>query len=111
MESWNNHSLSSEGNKTPYQLFFEGLHHMQCHSNYSSGLTDDTTDVDVSELTRDHVTVPRLLFIPCHHLLHDLNTINPLQPCSDNATSLYRRAIERAGQHLSSGCNQCSQSE
>ena len=24
-ESWNNHTLSSEGNMTPYQLFIEGV--------------------------------------------------------------------------------------
>ena len=32
-ESWNNHSLSTEGNKSPYQLFVEGLLHHSSQSN------------------------------------------------------------------------------
>lgn len=31
-ESWNNHTLSTEGNKTPYQLFYEGLSHAITHT-------------------------------------------------------------------------------
>ncbi len=34
-ESWNNHSMSSEGSKTPHQLLYEGLSHMAHNCNYS----------------------------------------------------------------------------
>lgn len=45
-ETWNNHSLSSEGNMSPYQLFAEGLlcAGTECH-NQSQGLIGDV-DID-----------------------------------------------------------------
>lgn len=45
-ETWNNHSLSSEGNMSPYQLFAEGLlcASTECH-NQSQGLIGDV-DID-----------------------------------------------------------------
>ena len=107
-ESWNNHALSSEGNKTPYQLFFEGLHHALNHSDYSLGLTDEAANLDVSELTGDHVHVPRISFVPCSGLLLNMSVINPLQSCSDNGIAIYNHAIQITGQHLANGCNQCS---
>ena len=59
-ESWNNHALSSEGNKSPLQLFVEG----SMNSLREGRRQTETTDVDVSNLTRNHVMVPRISFYP-----------------------------------------------
>ncbi len=67
--SWNNHGLSSDGNKTPYQLFVEGL---QSTHNYAVGSLDSGANLDVSSLTNDRVSVPRISFIPCIQLQHIL---------------------------------------
>ena len=102
-ESWNNHSLSSEGNMTPYQLLFEGLNYMVLNDDLGS----THADVDVSELTRDHVYLPTMTFIPCSSLMQNLTGINPLQSSSDNGKTMYLQAIQMAGQHLSAGFSQC----
>ena len=39
-ESWNNHALSTEGNRTPYQLLLEGLDHVSGTYNYPVGPLD-----------------------------------------------------------------------
>ena len=101
-ESWNHHALSSEGNMTPYQLLFEGLNHVVSNYDYSV-----PGDIDVSQLVGEHVHVPRLSFVPCSSLAHNLHSIDPLQICSDHGKMLYTQAIQTAGQHLSSGCSQC----
>ena len=103
-ESWNHHALSSEGKKTPYQ-FFEGLNHECGSAIASSGNTD--SDIDVSDLTQDRVSIPRVKFVPCPSLQHQLCIINPLQSCSGNGGTLYIRAIQAAGQHLSTHCTLC----
>ena len=104
-ESWNYHTLSTEGNKSPYQLFLEGMQH---EANTSNLLQQLDSAIDVSELTGDHVAVPRIKFTPCSLLERRLQIINPLQPCSDKGVSLYIRAIEISGLHLGAQCNQCS---
>lgn len=103
-ESWNQHGLSSEGNMTPYQLFFEGINHITGDTSSPNA----ETDVDLSELTgsREHVTVSRINFFPCSILLADLSTIDTT--CSDNGASVFVTAIGVIGQHLSSVCNECS---
>ena len=105
-ESWNNHALSSEGNKSPLQLFVEG----SINSLREGRRQTETADVDVSNLTNNHVMVPRISFLPCSSLQRAMNTINPLESVSDNGLSLYVRAIEMCGSHLSSGCTQCKNS-
>lgn len=88
---------------TPYQLLFEGLNYMVLNDD----LGGTHADVDVSELTRDHVHLPTIAFIPCSSLLQNLTGINPLQSSSDNGKTMYLQAIQMAGQHLSAGCSQC----
>ena len=99
-ESWNHHGLSSEGNMSPYQLFFEGLSH-------TDTLLDSTTnaDIDVSSLLGEHVAVPRICFSPCSQLLQDLNSLQ-VSPNSNNV-DLYKAPIHSAGEHLNTGCDQC----
>ena len=103
-ESWNNHTLSSESNRSPLQLFIEG----SMHSLRDEGQQTVTPDVDVSHLTSDHVDVPRIHFVPCSSLQRAMRIINPLESVSDNGLSLYVRAIELCGLHLNSGCTQCA---
>ena len=107
-QSWNHHALSSEGNKTPLQLMFEGLIHP---SNEAASGVDTNTDVDVSQFTGDRVAVPRNHFAPCASLQQDLCSIDPLQFCGDNGVSFYVSAIELCGIHLSSRCSHCSLSQ
>ena len=73
-EGWNNRAISTEGNMTPYQLLFEGLNPMVQNHVGSAHV-----DIDVSELTGDHVHVPRVSFIPCPSLTRNLSAIDPLQ--------------------------------
>ena len=107
-ESWNNHTLSSEGSKTPYELFFEGLSHTIAFNGYSVGAMDFAGDHDLSEMTADRVCVPRISFVPCSVFSQAVSVIDPLQVCSDNGKCLYDHMIEIAGRHLST-CSQCTQ--
>ena len=99
-ESWNNHALSSEGNKSPLQVFVEG----SMNSLSEARSQTETSDVDVSNLTNNHVMVTTISFLPCSSLQSAMNTINPLESVSDNGLTLYVRAVEICGSHFSSGC-------
>ena len=105
--SWNNHALSSEGNKTPYQLFTDGLEHMERTHDYTVGSLDVGLDIDVSQLTSEHIDVTRISFKPCSDLQSQLILIDPLE--SSGLKVLYKRTIEIVGQHLVTNCTQCSQ--
>ena len=86
---------------TPYQLFFEGVNHLVRYYGYNVPSLDG--DIDVSELTGEHVNVPRISFI---HVTHNLHNIDPLGACSD-LSKMYIQAIQTAGHHLSLGCSPC----
>ena len=55
----------------------------------------------------ENVHVPRISFIPCTLLTHDLHGINPLEMCSDHSRVLYIQVTQTAGHYLSSSCSQC----
>ena len=103
-ESWNNHSLSSEGSMSPYQLFFEGANVAE-HS--VSQVTRPSEDIEIGG-SDERVTVPRLGFVPCLMLLQQIHTINPLQPSCDNGIATFRTIIQVVGQHLLTHCSQCT---
>ena len=110
LESWNNHPLSTEGNMTPYQLFFEGTHFMHNEGDSDTNLTSPSANppaFDPESLSSEHVDVPRILFSPCTVLLQLLNTIDPLTLCNDNGRLLYQQSIQILGQHVSAGCGSC----
>ena len=67
-------TLSSEGNMTPYQLIFEGLNFMVLNDDLRS--THAAADVDVCELTRGHVHIPSMAFIPCASLMQNLSELS-----------------------------------
>ena len=112
-ESWNNHPISTEGNMTPYQLFAEGIH---CAAELNLPTTNTLLSItqnaqvtnnlpDVSQL----VEVPEMLFAPCQRLCNQIQlSVNPLKSCNDNGKHLYILTIRTAGQHMQTGCDECS---
>lgn len=68
--SWNNHSISTEGNLTPSQLFHMG----QCEDSSES---DEDSQILLPS-PGDHVQVPSLHFVPCSNLRCQVQT---LQTC------------------------------
>ena len=107
--SWNSHSLSSEGNMSPIQLFFEGLG--------ASGISDSTdaeessgTEVNNSSLVPSDtsmVETPTNKFQPCALLMLRLTAIDPLTTSTDFGRQLYCQCICIVGQHLQSVCSDC----
>ncbi len=74
-ESWNNHGLSTEGNMSPYQLFLEGSMYIRSGSD-STLIQPALNDIDVSDLTGEHVRVPPNRFSPCSALTTELSAID-----------------------------------
>ena len=101
-ESWNNHPLSSEGNRTPLQLFHSWDH----QSDHSDSSEDDDLEVDPSVV--DHVDVPSLKFNPCLLLKTQVQTILLTHSHLDDR-SIYRLIVSVVGNHLQSmtGCCSC----
>lgn len=117
-ESWNMHSLSTEGSKTPYQLFFEGLN---CHVPHDLGDSSNTTPDQIDRQSNssdntpdqvdlqsnDPVHVPMNSFEPCPILLSLMLSLDPLSASNKNGKDLFTQAINLCGQHLQNGCSQC----
>jgi hypothetical protein len=73
-ESWNNHSLSTEGNMTPYQLYAEGMTtamHLNIPAASSVSYVNDPQTSSAVNLptTEEHVVVPRVSLVPCPALM------------------------------------------
>lgn len=102
-ESWNNHSLSSEGNKTPYQLFVEGLLHHFGQNNTIPPTLSNMVNTNINQ-----IDVPRNTFTPCSILATYLSTVDVQQECYDNGKLLYINTIQQIGHHLTGGCNNCT---
>ena len=103
-ESWNHHPLSSEGSRSPYQLFLEGL----ICSGRDSHSRESPANIDVGlSGTSEQISVPRITFFPCSSLIQHIHAIDPLQLCSDNGVSLFFRVIRTVAQHLNTQCHQC----
>lgn len=105
IESWNNHSLSSENNLTPYQLFIRGA----IQQNMTPVIPSFTTAAFNSGLpsVTNHVAVPRSLFLPCPSLYSEMTRVDPLEPSLAFGSDLYKNLISLVGQHLMNGCNAC----
>ena len=94
-ESWNTHTLSSEGNMTPYQLFAAV---MSVQAISQQPIQPDEEIVHVTNL-----------FSPCQTIFHHLQqSVNPLQYSSDQGKQLYQQTVTIVGQHLLSGCYTCT---
>ena len=88
--SWNRHSMSSEGNMSPYQMFFEGLSVME-HSDALQTSSNSGQAID----TPDRVEVPRISFKPCNGLLFLLHSsVQPLSACDDFGNLSFMKPFE-----------------
>ena len=87
-ESWNNHPLSTEQNRTPNQLFIEGaLQQQALHP------TTRNPSRCILPAPRDHVLVPRSIFSPCSALKHDLDQIDTLRESNNFGMDYYLETV------------------
>ena len=101
VHSWNNHPLSSEGSRTPLQLFDIGLEETEDSS--VTGGEEGTALPTVA----DHVEVPTLRFMPCSDITSQIGQlVNGNQQC--DGYSLYHQVTTLIGQHLGAACNDCN---
>ena len=107
IESWNNHSISTEGGYTPYQLFIQGAIENSMFPVQPQPQPHGTNPQDGSQVgAQDHVQIPRIDFKPCGLLCLLLSVINPLQESDCLGRDIYVRVINFIGQHLQS-CSDC----
>ena len=105
-QSWNHHSLSTEGSRSPYQLFVEGLSVEEREDDHPTSAVERSTTEDLNEL--EAVVVPHNTFTPCEELYSCLQgRVNPLSDSTDFGKSLYYQAIRCVGNHLQLGCANC----
>ncbi len=104
-ESWNNHSLSTEGSMTPYQLFAEGMNYAAQFDvpTIASIQAIPTTQADEQKLPT--VDVPRIAFTQCITLTLQLQILSQLS--GDIGKQLYIQVTSTVGQHLLNGCDNC----
>lgn len=106
-ESWNNHSLSSENNFTPNQLFITGAIQYDVVPQIPASITALQRNSEIHSPS-DRVVVPRISFNPCTQLVAQLNEqINPLAPDVEGfGINIYKAMVNIVGRHLSS-CSEC----
>ena len=110
VEGWNNHSVSTEGNQTPYQMFLLGLMPSLSNSNSDSDSDSEEGSEPLDLQSNDAVSVPRCSFNPCPRLQQEFtNSVDPLSPCRNHGRSLFLTAIRLCGNHLTQGCDNCTQ--
>ncbi len=111
--SWNHHSLSTEENKSPLQLFTEGLYLLAEEGGAIN--PEHHTDMELDEIlsipSDDEVpvvTVPSTKFQPCPQILSDLQLlIYPLSDSDDMGKDLFLQCLQILGLHLQIGCSNC----
>ena len=91
MGSRNHHKLSTEINRTPYQLFFEGMLYRSNDRKASQRMPEESYR---STLVDTHIKVPSNTFVPCQHLEASLLSINIQQCSQDNEFFLYIHIIQ-----------------
>ena len=109
IESWNNHSISTEHNLTPNQLFIRGAlqQNMTPRLQIQSPITNPTGSHTLPSAT-SHVEVPRSSFVPCAFLTGQLvGNINPQAESDDFGRTFYCQTVDIVGRHLMSGCHNC----
>ena len=83
--AWNHHPLSTEQNHSPMQLYTQGAIGNELFEDLQFYGIDHEEPLQEDET--DEVTVPAT--ISQRSLEYLLNTVNPLQECSDNGIQLY----------------------
>ena len=86
-DSWNEHAISTEGNMTPHQLFFEGINYIV--TNYPRDFQLSSVTVDVASMAGDRVEVIRNSYHPCTAIMAQLPAINIMLRCTDNGRRFY----------------------
>lgn len=128
--AWNNHKLSTEGNRSPNQLFIQGMLDYQDESQSStvqllpnppvpqgaaatssstsisapmSGSSSQSTTLSSNQHlhAQENVDVPRSRFSPCH-ILHQTmaSTIDPLADSNSFGKDIYLMALQIVANHL-----------
>ena len=112
MESWNHHSLSTEHNMTPEQLFTIGM--LQRSSTAEGDSPTNTgshfTSIDLGSYNMQETSIvdtPNTPDSVCSVLSHTLGAIHSQTPTSDFGKATYIRAIHAVGSHIHSGCDEC----
>lgn len=106
-ESWNMHSLSTEGNMSPSQLFMEDIATLPREH-------DQIPDINQAEHSRlgfdedDRVQVPIEAYEPCNVILPQVRLIDPLGSTPDFGKDLYYQVLQLVGSHLQSNCSVCN---
>ena len=94
--SWNNHSLTSEKNRTPFQLLYDGSTQGE---NSSESEDDDENDCTVPPVG-DQVDVSNVQFSACVSLETSISVVIGIGgQYSSDGYDIYRRAITLVGQH------------
>ena len=107
VESWNNHSLSSEHSYTPNQLFVRGAIRQNLLPHQPTPPQGGHQTVNPLFPSVERVKVPRLKFIPCPHLKATLEArVDPHEDSTDFGSSLYLQCIRIVGRHLQT-CDSC----
>jgi hypothetical protein len=99
---WNNHPLSTEGNRSPNQLWYSGMRSL-LHSNHTamSEHNADWTEYGVDEegpipvINADnHVDLPPLEITITDHQMEDLqSSVNPLTEDGNHGCNLYLETL------------------
>ena len=101
--SWNNHSLSTEGNMSPLQLCVLGL--LSGHQPANPPSTG-APSLDFNNL--DSIEVPCNKFEPCDELIDIVQSaVGPTAQANNDGKTLYYIVIHLVGQHLQAHCTIC----
>ena len=101
-ESWNNHSLSSEGNQTPNQLFISGI--LAPEQQHGPQTRQPTSPLPIP-------TPAQRVVVPCSHF-HACNALKQVlqltvQPSHVTSKAEFTQVAEIVGSHINAGCTQC----
>ncbi len=106
---WNNHKLSTEGHKTPLQLFYEGVRYMS-QASADSGSMDANSNSSTTMpqlVSNEDIQVPLNSYTPCSIVLTQIQGINPMGDSSDFGKDIYKSVVRTIGTHLQQGCTIC----
>ena len=116
--------LSTEGNRTPLQLFREGNRTPLQLFTEESMITEQETTQKSEHLTLSvgtvlsvrnedeiqTVDIPSTKFQPCSQILTDLQfLVGHLSDSNDMGKDLFKQSICLLGCHLQSGCSECQE--
>ena len=112
MASWNHHSISTEHNMTPEQLFTIGmLHQLSAASrNAPNSTSSDFGSINLGAYNMQDTSIVDIPTTPnfvCPMLSNALGASRSQISTSDFGKSSYINAIHAVGNHIQSGCDQC----